>query len=492
MAFAQSGGARRAPSKAPAKSPAKKSTAKKSRKVPAYRRLIQAAKEVLGKNVTKKQVRQVVSAVVVASAAGNRDKAAKILKAMAAEQVVKIASDNLKIANPPTDGVMGAADQLIPTSTGLTTSMISGKNGLYTAKVHKVHFECGNKAGSWMRSLKKTNGVHKKVVYDTIKRLGLDAPGRMDLVKQVGINQKMQLAVSNTNFGFTQAEIVNLFSMLTFQNSSYANQRVYGAISKLSSEAVITSLNKYVPTYVKVSLVRLDTLDTAWLSAFTEGINTFITAQDNGAMPVLYQQNALSLTGDLGASVTVDPITPGIRASDKIKNSFDIIASKTVKLYAGDRLELSYDHHSGPGVRLDKIHGAFTDGSTDAFSPVTYSLMIESWGETVDAHRYVMNATDPISVIKATCPHSLQFEFKKKVEGMNVDLNSLEAQDDGLTNGWLDTSFATRIYSDKPIELDTVQRYNQNYSFMNLANTTTGYVVPVMSDADITKAGETR
>ena len=155
-----------------------------------------------------------------------------------------------------------------------------------------------------------------------------------------------------------------------------------------------------------------------------EKVLTLLTTQTDGAMPHTYQLNVPSSQNFLGTKVFVDPRTAGIKVSDKFKAANEIVETKTVRLSAGDHIELNYIHNFGRGIRLDKLHGLREDGSTVPSFPYTYTLMVEAFGEKVECY----NAALPNAIYKGTCVGTLAFEFSRRVEGISDSRNTIDNQ----------------------------------------------------------------
>lgn len=456
----------------------------KSVSAKAKKALVKEAKDVFGKHYTPERLATFVSKAAEATARGRSQTARRVIDLLAVPLHVGVAEGVMRLLPPPIAGVASSDKKSLPNITSLNTSLISGKNSLYNAKEHKLKFTSGREPGSWLRSIEKLNGSHTIQVNNTTEQYPLVDTDRAYLVKNYGLNQKMQLAVNTERFGFTFSSLLDYFSIGTYDTNKIRTQVAYGAISKLTSKATITSMNRYVPVFVKVSLCRVETAINHFEGAFQEGINSTNIQQIDGAMPLFYQQENNQAGTLLGESISVDPKTPGVRASEKFKAAVQVLESKTVKLYAGDRIKLQYDHLCGSGVRLDKLHGVDRDSSWNNDHPITYSLMIESWGEEVDAYLY----SNPDHVIKGTAPGSLQFEFSKHVTGIAPLKTGAEQQNTGANDGYFSNRYAVKVYTKSPLT-SQVRRYFGTYADLT-TTTANGYRIPVMSDATVGEAGK--
>ena len=432
-------------------------------------------------NVTPANVEKVIHNTINKASKGRVGIAVGLLKKLAKPAAVKIADHvKVKLTESPAGTVTGKGT--IPSIETESVRMISGSNGLYKAKEHRVHFKSGNEPGRWLKTLKRDNGFHTDLQLDTTISYPLGHADRSELHTQAGLNQKEQVGIDTDLFGWTVGEVNDLVQLTNYDTATTKEQRAYVAVSKLRSEATITSLNKFVPTYVKMSLVRLRPTGENWLLSFLDGVNTTTVTQIDGAMP-LYIQQDVSSSNKLGSHIYVDPTTKGVRSSNKFNAISDIVMSKTIKLPAGDRIKLVYDHNYGSGLRMDKLFGEKADTSISDSCPLTYVLMVEYWGEEVDAYRY----QDSSDVIKGTCPSMLQFEFKKSIEGSPPSYSSTTGLNPAGVKGWLSQSFAIKVYTDGNLA-STTRRYFGTYA--ELTDTgITGYRVPIMSDASYEAAG---
>jgi hypothetical protein len=233
-----------------------------------------------------------------------------------------------------------------------------------------------------------------------------------------------------------------------------------------------------------MSLLRTEVTNDDYLTAWKEGVNSDSNIQIDGSMPRLYQQESIQTNTIVGNSIMVDPKTNGIRTSEKWKSSMKVIESKTVKLYAGDRIKLVYDHMCGSGIRLDKLHGCEKDNSWNNDHPITYSLMIESWGEEVDAYAYA----DANKVIKGSCPGSLQFEFSKHITGIGPSATGANQILTTTAKGYISNRYAVKVYTKSPLSLLTRRSFG---TYAELTSTTgSSYRIPVMSGAEVQNAGK--
>jgi hypothetical protein len=411
---------------------------------------------------------------------GKSETAKRILKELAKPMAIKVGNEIYKLTNPPVAGVASPSSD--PQILGVEDSwkQVSGTNHLYTAREYRLNITSGRSKRGWLSSIEKTNGRVNVKTVDTTELYHLDDAARSNLTKVAGIGRKTQQLINSNLFGWTFQDLRTYFSMTTYDTSNIREQVAYGAVTKLNSKMTITNLNKYVPTYIKVNLVRNKVVGSDPINSYRGCINSVDTIQVDGAMPLYIQQGSIPAETILGQRVFVDPKSKGIKSSEIFKAGFEIVESKQFKLAAGDRLKINYDHLCGSGVRLDKLHGIERDSSFSDKHPVTYLAMIETWGEEVDAYLTL----DASRVIKATAPTSIQFETSKTIYGVMPSESALQLQNSSGYKGYLSESFAIKLYSKSPL-VTTTRRY---YDFHS--NLGTVYKVPVMSDAVEQSAGQ--
>lgn len=429
----------------------------------------------VGRALSPQQFHMLVGALLDKAISGKSERAATFLKTMAEPLEPMVRGEILKLITPTLGGVSGPPNIQIPSFSSDGVKRISGKNSLYTAKEYRQSFRAGNSSGRWMRELAKTNSITKEIISDTQSDYMLDSAGRGSLTRVTGSNRKSQMIIDPALFGETIAFPNSLFTLSGMDTTLAVSQTLYGAISSITSKMSLTSLNRYIPMYVRLSLLRNKVSVNTPAQSFADCYNDVFTVQDNGAMPSYYQNTSPLLSSGFWSEVTVDPKTPGVKSADNWKNNFDVVYSKKTKLYAGDRVKFDYKHLFGSGINLSKVYGMVKE--TDDFASgtqITYSLMIEAWGEEVDILSVATN-----QVIKATAPVSFQLEFKKEFTAAQRDLTI----DDRATRGFESSKYAVKAYTKRLVDA-TARRWNDSHGNLGV-----NYIVPVMSDATEQEGG---
>lgn len=425
----------------------------------------------VNKHVTPEKAARIMERMIEAAAGGSNQKLAGLLKEISKPLAPAVSGTVVRLITPTVGGVSGPPNVSIPSFSSGEVRRISGKNSLYTAREHTLSFKAGNSAGKWMREMAKTRSITKEIISDTLSDYQLTSPSRANLVKSVGAGRKLQSIVYPELFGETIQRVNTEFSVSALDSTTAYEQTLYGAISSLTSKMTLTSLNRYIPMYVRVLLVKNKVTVNDAVGTFADCYNLTTAAQDNGSMPLEAQSTNPNTVPGFTREVSVDPKTPGVKSAENWKNGFDVVYSKTKKLYAGDRLKFTYEHLFGSGVNISKVHGMIKESDDyNSQTQMTYSLMLEVWGEEVD----VLEISSG-NVIKATAPFAFQMEFSKGMKGIQADLTKDSTA--GVLRGYPVNKYAVKAYS-KNLVSTVAKRWNDSYS--NLGVT---YSVPVMSDA---------
>lgn len=438
-------------------------------------------------NTNPERVKTFVDKVIDKAAKGKSHYAAELLKQLAKPLAVKTGEAITRLVLPPEAGATSPSGTAIPMTSGINVHRISGANKLYTAHEHVIKFTSGSKYGRWMKEMMKTHGTSSVKDAATDEQYLLDDPERDLLTKYAGANQKIQLIPRTAWFGYSSQSFDSAFpNLFALQSSHMREQVAYGAISNLISNCTVTSLNKYFPIYLKVHLVALKNTMVLPRTLIERGSNASIITQDDGAMP-LYCQQDVFWNDNFTAGVHVDPKSKGVLASVNFKEMAQIIETRKVKLAAGDRCTINYNHMLPSGLKLDRLYAIRKENDVYAEPvPITYFLMLEAYGEECD----VYSATDNANVIKATAPLAIQMEFSRYRKGVRPETTATEAFNSASYKGWLSNDWAVKVYTKSPIK-SGASRWFGDYSKLNTGGVG-GYYVPVMSDAAERDAGQVR
>lgn len=404
-----------------------------------------------------------------------------LIRRFATPVTLEVGKAAVKMAQGVVNGVVQPEGVDTPISISHESMNRYNQKAAVVGKTHKINFTAGESKGKWLSRLTKLTGVAELVNLDTQVNLPLTSSTRSDLTFETGANRKSQILISPDYTCMTLGHLNTMFSLSAKDTNQVKDEIVYGGIPSVKSEITITSLNKYLPTYVKVTLLNPLRLKEVWNNNWFNCVNSNLTSQNNGALPLYYQMDNPEIGREKFRRLEVDPATNGIKSSAAWKTSFDVIATKTVKLDAGDMLKVTYEHLFKSGVRLDTAYALVKDGYPTTM-PLTYMMMVEFWGKEVDAYEVGV----PANVIKCTLPSVIQFEFKRKYTHVRASTDIADVNTS--TNTWTNlNNTAVRVFSNSKLEpFDPAQRrWSDSYINMGI-----NYVVPIMSDTTQQDAGK--
>lgn len=426
--------------------------------------------------------------LVIIRAAKKRglDKAAMLLATLGSEKLAaKVGSAYANIIQAPEGDFMGSATQ-VPATSVESSKMLSGWNGGYTSKSHKIRFEAGPPSTSSIRRLRKLFGETKTTQFDTL-RTALSDASRAELTVHTGFNQKNQVMFSPSYTGFTLNDMNEIFQINDVDENLTYSQKVYANIMEMASNVRISNINKFLPVTVKIYMVKNLDLTREFSSIIASATNAYPgIIQSNNAMPV-YNQLAADVVGSNVKSVLVDPKSNGIISSNQWKGEVEIVRTFTKKLGPGDVLDFDYIHHCGPGLRLDKVMGMWTDTAINDASSVTYLPMFEIVGPPVEAYR----ADNSAYRYLGTAPGSVNFEFKKTIKGVQRSFSVFD-ENTGANKGYYSQHFGVRIYSKSVQEIIDKERV-ENFDFANVvssAGTSSQVIIPIATPLSSDYVGE--
>jgi hypothetical protein len=389
---------------------------------------------------------------------------------------VKAGKWYISVLESPGGEYIEAKGSTIPSSSTESSRRLSGGNNIAESTLHTTVFTAGNPSTKNLKLLGKLNGNTKLKYFDTLYA-GYDSDQKAWFNQTAGFNQKSQALWNTLTTGFTVGDMNNLFG-IGYTSSANTEYAAYACIYNLQSRMKITTERAYLPCFVRINLVSYKDESVNYKDAMPSYVNTLTFGiQLNGSMPIGYQLDNASFNSQRHV-VLVDPSSAGIKSADRFKNDCVIVKSFTKKLYPGDMWNFEYNHRCGPGIRLDKIKGAYINATTNDETPLGYAYIVETWGARCEA---IINSPSNNGRIRGTAPSSLAFEFQKSISGV---LPSTVLSTD--TSGGFDNSkFATRTFSHNLIP-GTLKV--ANYGVDKITDGPTGVLddkifIPVMSDS---------
>jgi hypothetical protein len=364
----------------------------------------------------------------------------------------------------------------IPSSSIENSRRISGRNNIAESTLHTTVFTAGNPTTKNLKLLGKLNGNTKLKYFDTLYQ-AYDSAAKSVFNQTAGFNQKSQALWNTLTTGFTIGDMNSLFN-ITYASSSNTEYAAYACIYNLQSKMKITTERAYLPCFVRINLISYKDESVNYKDALASYLNTVETAtQINGSMPIAYQLENGSHNSQRHV-VLVDPTSSGIKSADRFKSDCTIVKSYTKKLYPGDMWNFEYNHRCGPGIRLDKIKGAYINSSVNNETPLGYAYIVETWGAKCEA---IINSSSNNGRIRGTAPSSLAFEFQKSISGVLPSTVLSNATPGGFEN----IKFATRTFSQNLIpSLHKITNYDvDDITDGPTFTADTGIYIPVMSDS---------
>lgn len=369
----------------------------------------------------------------------------------------------------------------VPSISQTTLAKYTGSKWNPNSKTIKISFQSGKRPSRANFNCGKQNGVNKKVYLDTIRQTSITDAQRQAFTVSTGYNQKKQFMFDSGYTSFNIAGLASIFNFTGLTAPATSNQRVYANVHKMLSEIKITNINKYLPTYLKIHFFRYQQQEIPYLSLLGSCCNSVVTTQDSQeAMPFMYQLQPSVTVASTRAEVKVDPKTPGIMSAPEWKSQCEIVKSFSVKLNAGDILNLNHTHLCGSGIRLDKLFGEWINPTTSNTIPLTYGVMFEMYGPSVDAYR----STDNRIRYLGTGPGYLTFEFKRSITGALPPTSTSTENHDATYGGFDSVHFGIRVFQNET----TIHRSTAS-KVLNWDEGSTAITIPVMSDLAEQDAG---
>lgn len=407
------------------------------------------------------------------------ERAATAAALLGSRRISRFVKNKYAAAIEAPEGDVLGDNKVVPAYGDIRSRMISGANHAFTSRVHSINFNAGYNPTKPVRQLQKLNGGSSINIFDT--RENLQGASRAELTQTWGFNRKKQmmfLGLTHT----TLSDLDDIYDFSLVNSSVRQQQRAYGCTMNLNNRMVITNINKYLPCYVKIYMLKC----TNWADNNSQILNKATsvlgTGQTEGAMPINNQLTSLS-SGAHQASVEVDIRSNGVFSSSVFKSSYEVVKVFKQKLYSGDILDFKYVHHTGPGVRLDIAHGILRNSDNIPGVPITYLPLIELSGPMVEAY----DATDANIRHTGKGPGAVTFELKKGAYAIQTPLNKADVN--LVTDGYENKQYLVRLFDKSVNQTRTTATQIFSAAYENVVPSGTGgtgnIVIPIMSD-DVT------
>jgi hypothetical protein len=364
---------------------------------------------------------------------------------------------SVKLGAQPGDGAIGSKTRTTVEEEE-STRKISGENNVVEGRRHTWNVKAGQETSKWIKDTAKLNGSTVTTVYDTQVNMNMGNPDRKLLTKYGGFNEKRQHLLRPVLFGFTPWEMKNWLNVEwesatntnEYRQSQHKEQTGYLSVMNFQSHLTVINRNAFLPVRIKASLIALD-LRADPLDLMIQSANSTIVTQETNKMPVMLQQTAPS-SNSLICSISVDPLSQGIKGANAFKDLAKIVTTKSFKLCAGDELVIKYKHECGPGLNVGKMsellnESQLTTSNTAAECMITYGLLLEQYGVSCEC----IKNSDTSVVMNGTSSSGIHIESRKKVELACNASNPFTSINTVGDRGWLSDYAAMKIFTKNPL-----------------------------------------
>jgi hypothetical protein len=232
-------------------------------------------------------------------------------------------------------------------------------------------------------------------------------------------------------------------------------------------------------------LVQREKSDDAMVQFSVKTFNAMESVQQNGTIPVSYQQiDTSSVTKYGGRNMDMDP-NKSFRCSPNNQNLFTLSKTFTKTLGAGEEWFFDHKHYTGPGIRMDQMINQWRDATDfDVDSCPFYTYVFEVCGLPCE----LIKNDNPLIRYTGTAAGALHVEGRKYFKvGLASENDVFESAAAG--GGFESNDFGYRIFTAANPSLDP----DEGLFFVRKADIKTSgvpgkYHIPVATDVEI-KAG---
>lgn len=444
-------------------------------------------KKMVVKNVPPEKLKNYIEKYLQSTAKRSNLKGiAEVVAAWGATQLaVKVGNAYARAVEAPDSEVFGATE-VVPLLHNENERLSRGNNHIVGGKVYTVNVDTGQTPTRSNRAMGRLYGLTNKNFFDT-KRQAISDAQRSSMTLSCGFNQKTQAVFSTICTAYSINELNTIFDITDDFPNVTRQQVAYANIQRMRHEINIANINKYLPSIIKVYIIKYKQQATSYETLVSSCSNAALAAQDVMAMPRM-NQLTVPVISSFQNSVQVDPLSNGILGSPRWKSQCEIVHTFKKKLNAGDKLNIIHDHYCGPGVRLDKLFGEARSAVNNLVNPSAYGLMFELVGVPVEGYR----ADNTAIRYLGTGLGFLSFEFRRSMLGSNIPQRDAAAEAAATIGGFNSAGFGVRIYTKEiTTHLDVVNRI-VNFSpsaIVSAPGTSAQLIIPIMADATPEDAG---
>ena len=356
----------------------------------------------------------------------------------------------------------------------------------------RTSFEVGTPSTSTVRRLAKNNGTQKVMKYDTQVSAAFDSAERTSLTTRTGFNQKTVFWFDDKSY-WTIGELGNMTNSNLYDRTVNSSQVAYWMTKYFGNRYTIMNKNKYLKQTVKVHFAKLvqPTFDPkAWLNdSFISGALPTTATTNDETIPYNLQLTPLTNVADK-SQVGIDPKLGRLTKSSIFNQTFQIQKTFTRQIEPGETWEITYKHHTGPGLKLQDIIREVANANWDAGASAFYYPIFEIVGPVVECSE----STNTNNTFIGTSSGSVQVEMQKFCEIVNAP-----ADRDGLyetSDGYEKDNWAYRVFTDMSTTDNSSvisRRFNVDYADILPAGATAAddkFIIPVATETQTARGGK--
>lgn len=419
---------------------------------------------------------------------------ARYLTKLAVEKVTAdIAGTVYQQIISPDSTKKGQSNGTTPSSTRSTLVRSASMFGSVGKRI-RTSFDTGFPSTSTINKSATMNGEQRVTQSDTEVNYKENNAPRTSLRIAYGFNRK-EIAWFGSDFAWTIEDLRVMTGISTIVGDNPEQvQRVYWLTKYFGQKYKILNTNKFTSTKVKIHICKQNLVSAALTTLpgyYYNAAHALTTDQEAGKIPVHLQ---LSNPVNVGIryNVAVDPKFCNITSSERFNNAVTVVKTFTKWLQPGDTWEFDHKHHTGPGLRLDKIYGdSVMTGLVNTNSAAFYFPVFEVIGPMVECYE----STAPDHAYVGTSSGDIRIEAMKyaKICQAQEYLNSVY---DG-TSGFERSQWAFRVYTDPEASAQGVGTDRFNVSYENILRTGEAaasgkYIIPITTDSDVIRAGKSK
>lgn len=323
---------------------------------------------------------------------------------------------------------------LEPMSLERKSVKISMSNNSFEKRtIHHMKFKTGFKPTNPVFRLAKDNGTTYQTIIDT--KMSWQTDTRRQLLNHAcGFNSKCFIIPPRDSFISVEDVLTDVFDLgltATTSPDDFSGTR-YGALMSCTSQFMIHNQSAFMPCKIVAHLCHFTNPQDAAAKELCEFFedevfNPSATVQRDGAVPIVYQHAGTTIEADgllfRTKSIHADMSYKGkgLYDSTRFRNSVSVVKSESVRLEAGDFLNLTHTHECGPGVDLGKLHDLSFRGNHSR-APFSFFVIFELQGYECEG---LYKSDTGFHTYLGKSPAYISWEFKKSFLGARAALTNI-------------------------------------------------------------------